>query len=411
MTILFVSAAGIMLKAFPRDASPARLGGRVVHSIHFPVSARNFVAPMVEHLNRSGIAAELWFENRACFAQIISGINVPQRHIETDVCVNPIVFCRRVARYRRRLRQTRPAVVHAHQTRATLVPLLAARLAGVPIRVYHNHGLAYLGYRGPLRQALRALERTNLRLATHALLVSHSNLNAARADGLLAEGKGIVLANGSAAGIDLNAFAPERFDRQAAAASRARIGAAEGAFVLGFVGRPLRRKGFHRLLEAWEQSASGRANGLLLAAGCSQAECDEALGRPIPGVRGLGYLPDLTGLYAAVDAVVLPSDHEGFPYSLLEGGAAGRALLGTDIPGIRCAIRHEQTGLLVAPDSVGALRGGIERLAANPGLRGQLGRNARARVEKEFARPVVLEALLEFYRNALGLKPAPPSAA
>ena len=180
MTILFVSAAGIMLKAFPRDASPARLGGRVVHSIHFPVSARNFVAPMVEHLNRSGIAAELWFENRACFAQIISGINVPQRHIETDVCVNPIVFCRRVARYRRRLRQTRPAVVHAHQTRATLVPLLAARLAGVPIRVYHNHGLAYLGYRGPLRQALRALERTNLRLATHALLVSHSNLNAAR---------------------------------------------------------------------------------------------------------------------------------------------------------------------------------------------------------------------------------------
>jgi len=108
---------------------------------------------------------------------------------------------------------------------------------------------------------------------------------------------------------------------------------------------------------------------------------------------------------------VLPSDHEGFPYSLLEGGAAGRALLGTDIPGIRCAIRHEQTGLLVAPDSVGALRGGIERLAADAGLRGQLGRNARARVEKEFARPVVLEALLEFYRNVLGLEPAPLPAA
>jgi len=38
------------------------LAPRVVHSIHFPVSAHNFVMPMVECLNRHGIDAELWFE-------------------------------------------------------------------------------------------------------------------------------------------------------------------------------------------------------------------------------------------------------------------------------------------------------------------------------------------------------------
>jgi glycosyltransferase involved in cell wall biosynthesis len=359
---------------------------------------------MVAALNGRGIETELWFERQPRFAEFIQGIDVPFRHAESDISVNPMVFWLRVARFWRLLRRTRPAVVHAHQMRAALIPLLAARLAGVPVRVYHNHGLPYLGYRGPMRQALRAFERANLRLATHAILVSHSNLSAARADGLLAEGKGVVLANGSAVGIDLKAFALEKFDAEAKAASRARMGIKEDMFVLGFIGRPFKRKGFHRLLEAWEESGLGRGSGLLLAAGCTQADCDAALGHPMAGVRGLGYLRDLSGLYASVDAVVLPSDHEGFGYSLLEGGAAGRPLLGTDIPGIRCAIRHEETGLLIAPGSVDALRKGIERLAADAGLRARLGRNARARVESEFARPLLLDALVEFYRNALGFE-------
>lgn len=378
---------------------------RVVHSIHFPVSARNFVMPMVECLNRSGMASELWFENRFGFAEVIRDIKVPRRQIETDLSLNPIVFWRRVAGYRRRLREAKPTVVHAHQTRAALVPLLAARLEGVPLRVYHNHGLPYLGYRGPLRLALRTLERINLRLATHAIFVSHSNLQAARLDGLVAKGAGTVLANGSAVGIDLEEFPMEKFGPGAKAAARLMLGLGEGAFVLGFVARPFKRKGFHRLLAAWEASELSRQNGFLLTAGCTQDECDKALGHPVAAVRGLGYLLELFGFYAASDVVALPSDHEGFPYSLLEGGAAGRALLGTDIPGIRCAIRNNETGLLVPTGDAAALQRGIERLAADQELRERLGRNARARVEKEFARPMVLESLVQFYEKTLGIRP------
>ncbi len=264
-----------------------------------------------------------------------------------------------------------------------------------------------LGYRGPLRQALRAFEALNIRLATNVLLVSHSNLNAARLDGLLAAGEGTVLANGSAAGIDLDAFPPERFGPQARAAARAGLGLADGVFALGYVGRPFKRKGLHRLLEAWERSWLMQERGVLLVAGCVQGECDGALGRHIPGVRGLGYLQDLRDFYAACDAVVLSSDHEGFGYSLLEGAAAGRALLGTDIPGIQCAIHHNQTGLLVPQGDVQALQRAIERLASDPNLREWLGRNARSRVEKEFPRQLLLDSLVEFYKQILGVNPAP----
>lgn len=356
---------------------------------------------MVAGLNRHGIDAELWFENHPAHREIVRQVDVPGRHLDFDLTLRPWAFLGRLARFRRQLRETGPRVLHAHQMRASLIPLLAARLEGVPVRVYHNHGLPYLGYRGPLRSLLRTLEQINIRLATHVLLVSHSNLAAARADGLLPEGKGAVPGAGSAAGIDLAVFTPDRFDDTARVAARKRFALPAGAFVLAYVGRPVRRKGFHRLLDAWEHTGLGARGHALVIAGCTEPECRRAAGRTVPGVTALGYLPDLKDFYAASDAVVLPSEHEGFPYSLLEGAAAGRALLGTDIPGIRCAIRAGETGLLAPPGDEPALRAALLRLASDPALRALLGRNARARVEREFDRETVLQSLVDFYRTRL----------
>lgn len=383
---------------------------QVIHSIHFPVSARNFVMPMVQCLNATGITTELWLENQPKHAETIQHVTVPRRFVDSDLSFNPAHFLRTLARYRAAVRQTRPQVVHTHQMRASLIPLLAARLEGVPTRVYQNHGLPYLGYRGPLRWLLRALEKINIGLATHVLLVSHSNLAAARADGLLRVGAGKVLANGSAVGIDLTEFAPEHFDEAARRRAKAKFEIVTAPFVLAFVGRTVKRKGFHRLLRVWEQSGLATKGSVLLAAGCTGAECAAVLGRPVDGVKGLGYLTDLRELYAASDVVVLPSDHEGFPYSLLEGAAAGRALLGCDIPGIRCAIQHNHTGLLVPARDATALRRAIEALAADPGLRARLGQKARIRAERDFDQKLVLGALVKFYVSDLGANPGGSSA-
>ena len=155
---------------------------------------------------------------------------------------------------------------------------------------------------------------------------------------------------------------------------------------------------------AWESSGLAPRGNVLLAAGCTEAECSRALGHRVEGVKGLGYLNDLRAVYAASDAVVLPSDHEGFPYSLLEGAAAGRPLVGTDIPGIQCAIRRDETGLLVPLRDAAALRRAIETLASNPELGQRLGARARARVEREFARRIVLQSLLDYYKTELRLR-------
>lgn len=374
---------------------------KVIHNIHFPVSARSFVLPCVAHLNQSGIAAELWVENSPKHIAVIKQLNVPKQLIASDLVLNPIVFLRRLSDYRHHLRTAKPQILHAHQSRASLIPLLAAYLEKVPVRIYHNHGLSYLGYQGILRWLLRRLEILNIHLASHVLLVSNSNLEAAQTDGLLPKGKGAVIANGSAVGINLNDF---KFSEDFVKNAKEKFGVSEANFVLAYVGRPVKRKGFHILLKAWEKSGLGLKNNYLFIAGCTANECDTVLGHPVTGVKGLGYLTNLSEFYAACDALTLPSKHEGFPYSLLEASAAGKPLIGTDIPGIRCAIKHNQTGLLVPFNDEVALSNAIVQLASDPLLRLRLGQNAKKRAEQEFSRDVILASLLSFYEKELAIE-------
>ncbi|NJK52301.1 MAG: glycosyltransferase family 4 protein [Leptolyngbyaceae cyanobacterium SU_3_3] len=168
------------------------------------MSARSFIQPIVEYLNQAGIDAELWAEYQPKHQAVIDQLQVPKQFIDSNLTLSPIAFLRKLSCYRQRLKLAKPRLLHTHQSRASLIPLLAAYLERVPIRVYQNHGLPYLGYQGILRYALRLLDMINIRLATHVLLVSHSNLKEARMDGLLADDRGAVLAGGSIAGIDLN---------------------------------------------------------------------------------------------------------------------------------------------------------------------------------------------------------------
>ena len=368
----------------------------VIHSIHFPVSARSFVQPIVECLNQAGIDTELWVEYQAKHHAVIEQIHVPKQIVESDLVLNPFAFLQRLSSFRHHLQRAKPKILHTHQSRASLIPLLAACIERVPVRIYHNHGLPYLGYRGVLRSALRMLEVINIRLATHVLLVSHSNLEEARADGLLTANQGMVMSEGSIAGIDLTQFDANSPDPRHA---KQHLDVADAPFVLAYIGRPVKRKGFHLLLKAWERSGLGEQNNVLLIAGCSAVECEVAMGHSIAGVKGLGYLTDLHEFYAACDAVTLPSEHEGFPYSLLEGAAAAKPLIGTDIPGIRCAIQNSQTGLLVPAKDEMALTAAIQTLGADLELRSRLGQNARKRVEQEFSREKVLKSLIGFYRK------------
>ena len=375
----------------------------VIHLIHHSVSAKKFVEPMVKLLNSNGIETELWIENREELMDFISGIDCPKSFAKFDLSVNPFAVLARFISLLKRFLKLRPRAIHAHQTRAAFIPLLSALIARVPTRIYCNGGTPYLGYRGPLRVVLWLLEFLNCRFATHVITVSHSIRKKMIEHRIVRKSKCEVLGEGSACGIDLVEFSAEQFDKQHMVKSRQALGIALDKYVVLYVGRPFKRKGFHTLLSAWQCMGSSNGENVLLIAGCSNKDVMDAIPYSTRGVIALGYVKDLRSCYAACDVVVLPSQHEGFGYSLLEGAAASRPLVGSDIPGIDSIIINNKNGLLVPADNPEVLADALAVLRDNHDLRERMGRCGRQYVEQYFDRKVFNKLLLDYY-DRIGIK-------
>ncbi|PPK51356.1 glycosyl transferase family 1 [Marinobacter persicus] len=116
----------------------------------------------------------------------------------------------------------------------------------------------------------------------------------------------------------------------------------------------------------------------------------------------LGYRSDIADQYGAANIVCLPSYYgEGLPKSLVEAAACGRAVVTTDHPGCRDAIKPGESGVLVPVKDPVALADAIQSLLEDSGLRMQMGRSGRELAEKEFAIEKIVDQHMQIYRDLL----------
>ena len=119
-------------------------------------------------------------------------------------------------------------------------------------------------------------------------------------------------------------------------------------------------------------------------------------------VNFMGHVPndELPGLYNSRQVYVLPSHYEGNPKTLLEAMSCGRAVVGSDVPGIRNLITHDKTGLLAAPNAL-SLRAMIKRLMDDPALREKLGKAAREHITDSHTLSALVKKELALYKSLL----------
>jgi len=154
-----------------------------------------------------------------------------------------------------------------------------------------------------------------------------------------------------------------------------------------FAGRLSHQKGILELVEA----AQGHE---LVVAG------DGPLRRRVPQARG--WLPhdELERLYGRAAVVACPSHREGFGVVCAEAMAHARPVVASDVGGLRDLVVDGETGLLVPPHDVVALRAALERLLGDPALRCRLGEAGRERVRTYCAWDRVTDATLGAYGDA-----------
>jgi glycogen(starch) synthase len=128
---------------------------------------------------------------------------------------------------------------------------------------------------------------------------------------------------------------------------------------------------------------------------------DGPLRSRVPGARGFVPHDELQGLYARAAVVACPSRREGFGVACLEAMAHGRPVVAGDVGGLRDLVVDGETGYLVPPRDVPALRAALERLLGDADLRRRLGAAGRERARTVFSWPAATEATLAAYAEAL----------
>jgi len=129
---------------------------------------------------------------------------------------------------------------------------------------------------------------------------------------------------------------------------------------------------------------------------------DGPLRRRVPAARGFVPREELERLYASAAVVACPSHREGFGVACLEAMAYGKPVVASAVGGLLDLVVDSETGLLVPPRDVGALRQALERLLADRDLRRTLGAAARERARRHFSWEGVTEATLAAYAAASG---------
>jgi glycosyltransferase involved in cell wall biosynthesis len=159
-----------------------------------------------------------------------------------------------------------------------------------------------------------------------------------------------------------------------------------------YAGRLSPEKGVRELVAA--------ANGLpLVVAG------DGPLRPEVP--QALGFVPndELQAYYARAAVVACPSHREGFGVACAEAMAHGKPVVASAVGGLKDLVVDGETGLLVPPGDVPALRGALQRLLADRALRRRLGTAGRARVEEHFSWQRFTADTIRAYEDALSSNP------
>jgi phosphatidyl-myo-inositol dimannoside synthase len=275
------------------------------------------------------------------------------------------------------------------------IGLVGPRLTAAPYVVV-AHGGEITGYARTIGS--RGLARRVMRGAAAVVAAGTYPAEAAQ----LAAGRalaGVVIPPG----VDHVRFRP--LDADARAEARRRFGLdPERPLVLG-VSRLVPRKGFDIVIDA-----VASLDGVQLAIAGAGRDRRRLERRAHGPVKFLGRVPDaeLPALYACADVFAMccrdrwhGREAEGFGIVFLEAAACGVPAVAGSSGGAHEAVVDGETGYVVAPRDVGAVRGAIERLVTDPERRVAMGEAARRRAVEAFDNDRLVAALAPLARGDL----------
>ncbi len=302
-------------------------------------------------------------------------------------------------------RKEKPEIVHTNTPKASLLSMIAARLSGVPIRIYTVTGLRFEGFDPSLKKrVLIMMERITCSFATHVIPEGNGVKQTLIKNGITRKPLEVI-ANGNINGVDTEYYAKGHFTPAALDTLRKQLGINSGDFVFCCAGRLVIDKGILELITAFNKMVQEHPRAKLLLLGAF-----EETGNSLPiaireaidkdsHIIAPGFVKDIRPYFELSDIFVFPSYREGFPNVVLQAGAMEVPCIVTNINGSNEIIEEGRNGIIIPVKNVDELYKSMMNTINNPKFVQSMKDNSRDMIVDRFEQRFVWDALLKRYNE------------
>ena len=291
------------------------------------------------------------------------------------------------------IRSFKPHIIHTHTSKAGFLGRIASIISLQPsIRIHTFHGHLLNGYFGAFKRRLVIIAEQVLAVLTHELLSVGDKV---RQD-LLAVGIGNPKKFGlMPPGLEIGQLPNKKESQESYTLSTTTLHCA-------FIGRVTQIKRPDRFLEVVSELKKRGVELQFFMAGDGELldTCRERIVREHLPVKVLGWQSNIEKVLAAADIVVLTSDNEGTPLSLIQAGMAGLPVVTTRVGSVPEVVLDGITGIVTGLD-IREIADALEKLANNSDLRDRMGAAAKEFTLANFGVKRLVRDHEELYKKLL----------
>ncbi len=291
------------------------------------------------------------------------------------------------------IRDFNPDIIHTHTAKAGFLGRLASLVSlQKSVRVHTFHGHLLNGYFGFFKRTLVVIVEKALAFTTQQLLAVGDKVRQDLLEaGIGSKGKFELMPPGLAIG-----KLPSKND------GLAFFGLNTERLQCAFIGRVTQIKRPDRFLDVVGEIKKRNISLDFFIAGDGELleACRERIIAENLPVKVLGWQSNIEKVLSAADIVVLTSDNEGIPLSLIQAGMAGLPVVSTNVGSVAEVVLDNVTGLITSLD-VREIADALEKLVSDKALRAQLGIEAQEFTSANFGVERLVHDHEELYKKLL----------
>jgi glycosyltransferase involved in cell wall biosynthesis len=372
-----------------------------------PLSLKYLLFNQMRYMKENGFDVIMVSSEGKEWPDLIKNEECPYRIVHMTRKMTPFTDLKSLWQLYRLFRKEKPDIIHSHTPKAGFLVMLAAKMAGVKIRIHTIAGLRFMTATGMTRSILVFMEKLTGKAARHVWPNSYSLLNYIKQHKLINEKKLEVIGHGSSNGVDLNRFSASVLKPEKLHEIKQLLNYNENCFYILNMGRIVKDKGIDEVLRSFAIVHATDSKLRLIVLGAFEDDLDpisdqaREILKTHPAIIHIDWSDNVEYFMHLSHLLIHASYREGFPNTLLQAGAMNCPIICSAIEGSIDIVTHNETGLLFQPRDVDDLLEKLKYALTHAKEMSKYATSLRMKIEKYFSQQYLHACMKEKYLELL----------